>query len=369
MNATTSMYSTSRTIGQSRRWRVGERACANSGWSMMENKSTPTPLVLVVVLLSMLWVSISLAAVNEEEKIYRTGLEAKKGWFSVSPDGRRLVFATDSLTHGLRLIELNSGKTTTIQEQIGRSFGFPSWSPDGQQIAVVSAAVRNHLYDVGDMEIVLLDTNTWKHRTIATGDGVKFSPTFSKNGRTVYYLKGKKREGGKTVASRYDFYAIDLASGQEVKLTNEEFYQASPASEDGQFLLFDAVGGKRFSELRDAFGKQARASLFVYDKLQGSIIKLKIDQSGGFFDFYSPRRDRVGNLYFVAANTPKRGSSGGSYVWFLVKADTEGKNLLPLTELPIGLGFDIAQNTNEIYVMDKSGPELIFRKLAVKAAR
>lgn len=335
---------------------------------MMENKSTPTPLVLVVVLLSMLWVSISLAAVDEEGKTYRTGLEAKKGRFSVSPDGRRLIFTTDSLAHGLRLIDLNSGNTTIIQEQIGRSFGFPSWSPDGQQIAVVSAAVRNNLYDVGDMEIVLIDTSTWKHRTIAAGDGVKFSPSFSKNGRTVYYLKGKKREGGKTVASRYDFHAIDLASGQEVKLTNEEFYEASAASDDGQFLLFDAVGGKRFFEPRDAFAL-AMATLFAYDKLKGSITPLKIDQSGGFFDFNSPRRDRAGSLYFVATYTPKGGPYGGPYRWFLVKADPEGKNLLPLTGLPIGLGFDIVQNTGEIYVMDKSGPEIIFRKLGVKAAR
>ncbi|UCV26983.1 TolB family protein [Ferribacterium limneticum] len=303
-------------------------------------------------------------AFAEAEKIYRTGLEAKKGRLAVSPDGQQLVFTTDRMTHGLRLLDLRSGVTAMIPEGVGRNFGFPAWSPDGKQLAVVSAEVRNNVYSLDGMEIELLEVGSWQRRSIAAGDGVKFSPFFSADGKRVFYFKGAKRESGKTPASRYDLYAVDLASGQETRLTHEEFYQAAKGDETQATVLFHAT--PNFSKhIKDAQGKESRNALFMYELATGRMSLLAIDQSSSIFDFSNPLRDSLGNLYFVSA---KANPGGGNYLWYLVRTNREGKQAEILTELPISMRFSIAKNTGEIYVMDKKGEELIIRRLSAQAA-
>jgi Tol biopolymer transport system component len=319
---------------------------------------------LATLLVAFLVALSSTMAYADGERIYRTGLEATKGQFSVSPDGRRLVFETDRLAHGLRLMDLRSGQVTSLPEPSGRTLGFPSWSTDGRQVAVVSAEMRGNYYALDGMEIILLDAATWQARRIAGGDGVKFFPFFSKDGKTVYYFKGRKRETGKTPASRYDLYAIDLASGNEARLTHEEFYQTDQGDADPRSVVFSATSNYD-RRIKDAFGKESRSALFRYDKASGNVAPIIIDQSSGIFDFYGPKRDGKGDLYFVSA---KARPGGGHYLWFLVRSDMAGKQPVILTELPISMGFDIARNTGEIFVMDKDGEALIIRKLAARAA-
>jgi hypothetical protein len=193
---------------------------------------------------------------------------------------------------------------------------------------------------------------------------VKFSPFFSQDGKTVYYFKGKKRERGKTPASRYDLFGVDLAGGQESRLTDEEFFAVGNGDDAPDSLLFDATPNfnKRSA---DALGEDGRSALFIYNKATKAVAPIKMDQSLGIFNFSRPQRDRAGNLYFISA---KARPGGGHYLWYLVRSDKAGNRPELLTELPISMEFDIARETGDIYVMDKDGKELIIRKLAAKAA-
>ena len=47
-----------------------------------------------VQFLILILVSINFSMAHEGEEIYRTGLEASKGWFAISPDGYLIVFET-----------------------------------------------------------------------------------------------------------------------------------------------------------------------------------------------------------------------------------------------------------------------------------
>ena len=313
----------------------------------------------------MLWIvcaTFALAAVAAEDKLFRTGLSGKRGIFAVAPDGGRLLFTTDSLAHGLRVLDLHSGKIDVIQAEAGRYWEMPSWSHDGKQVVAVSTAVQNGYHIVGDMQVILIDPATWRHRTITVGDGVKNLPFFSADGKHIYYFKGIKRESGKTPASRFDLYSVDLATGQERQLTHEKFYLAGRGDDDGDSIIFNATPNATKS-MKDAFGKEARNALF---RLRvGNLAPIAVDQRNGVFDFYKPQRDKKGNLHFIAA---KERPGGGHFLWFLVRAGPDGSTPVVLTELPISMGFGIARRTNEIWVMDRSGEEIVFRRLDGLAA-
>lgn len=297
-----------------------------------------------------------------EEKTLHTGLIGKGDEFAVSPEGTRLLFTTGSLTHGLRILDLRSGRIEAVPMESGHTWEMPSWSADGKQVVAISTAVRDSYYIVGDMQLILIDPETWKHRTIGSGAGVKIFPFFSADGKSIYYFKGAKRTSGVTPASRFDLYAIDLASGKEQRLTHEEFYQVTRGDDDGKTILFGAIPGAK--TVKDAFGRKTREVLLRYSMTDAVLAPVGIDQSGGISLFGNPERDTAGNLYFVAARLPP---GSGRYQWFLFRADAAGKAPIALTELPIGLDFDLARQKGEIWVMDKQGDEIVFRRLRALA--
>jgi hypothetical protein len=318
-----------------------------------------------------------------EEKILHTGLSGKGSEFAVSPDGKHLLFTTGSLPHGLRVLDSQSGRTEVIPMEVGRVWEMPRWAPDGKQVVAISTVVRDNHYIVGDMQVILIDPKTWKYRSISSGEGVKIFPFFSADKSLVYFFKGVKRTSGATPASGFDLYAINVTTGKEEQLTHERFYQISRGDEDGKSVLFG--GAPRVKNVRDA-GTKTQNAIFQYSKTDQRLIPVGIAQSvglsnihslahnlvdamlqpGALMEIRSPIRDKAGNLFFVAA---KSRPGGGPYQWFVFRANDANKPPILLTELPVavGLGFDLARQTGEIYVMDKRADEIIFRRLRALA--
>lgn len=312
-----------------------------------------------------LWIvcaTFVLAAAAAEDKVFRTGLSGKRGMLAVAPDGGRLLFTTDSLAHGLRVLALRTGKIDVIQAEAGRFWEMPNWSHDGKQVVAVSTAVRNGYHIVGDMQVILIDPATWQHRTITTGEGVKNLPFFSADGKRVYYFKGVKRESGKTPASRFDLYSVDLATGQERQLTHEKFYQAGSGDDDGDSIAFGAIPTPK-APPQTTLIDWVKRGVFRYRGEQ--LTEIPIDTRSGFLEVSEPLRDKSGNLYLIAA---KNRPGGGHFLWFLIRAGPDGSKPIALTELPISMGFSIARHTGEIWVMDRAGDEIVFRRLDGLAA-
>lgn len=310
----------------------------------------------------------SITCVSElalSETRYPTGLQAERGRLAVSPDGKRLVFTTDRLAHGMRLLDTYSGDIAVIPNPAGRDMGFPDWSPDSKRLVVMSAGIRNGRGDYDDMRISLLDLATGSEEVMVGGEGVKFDPFFSTDGKTIYYFKGKRRKEGKTPGSRYDLFAIDVASKIERQLTQEQYYSTSAGDDDAGNIVFRGQAGKTLVAERDASGMLGRwPTLLRFDKATSSITSIRINRNSGLFEFSSPKRDKAGNLYFIAA---KLRPGGGNFLWYLARSAADGSAAEILAELPISMRFGIARNTGAIFVMDRDGAEIILRKLDINA--
>lgn len=298
-----------------------------------------------------------------DEKVFRTGLTGKHGDFSVSPDGSRILFSTNSLADGLRLLDLRSGKIEVVPMERGRTWEMPQWSADGKRVVAISTAVRDNYYIVSEQQVILIDPSNWKHSPITDDQGVRISPFFSVNGNTIYYFKGKMRESGKTVASRFVLHSIDLASRREELLATEEFYQVGLGDDLAGTLLFRAIPYSGFGVKEG----EARSIFLTYEAQHRNLRLFRMDFGKELHQIRTPKRDKAGNVYFVAAKVPVGGGSSGNFRWFVFKATPEGQAPAILTELPISMGFDIARNTGEIYIMDKRGGEIVFRRLNVIA--
>ena len=107
-----------------------------------------------------------------------------------SPDGRKIVFSNcncvdgtaDSKVH-IRILDLASHQVTTLPGSEGMIS--PRWSSDGRFIAVLSR-LSSHNPRVYDFE-----TKQWSELLVGPVDW----PTWSKDSRSIYFLRSLKEHG------------------------------------------------------------------------------------------------------------------------------------------------------------------------------
>ena len=97
-----------------------------------------------------------------------------------SPDGRKIVFAVFEPNASLAILDVASGKVHRIP---GSDELFSArWSPDGRFIAAMTIPSTT--------EIKLFDVQNQEWSTLATHQGAWGFPTWSRNGKFIYVLRG-----------------------------------------------------------------------------------------------------------------------------------------------------------------------------------
>lgn len=97
-----------------------------------------------------------------------------------SPDGRKIVFAVFEPNASLAILDVASGKVHRIP---GSDELFSArWSPDGRFIAAMTIPSTT--------EIKLFDVQNQEWSTLATHEGAWGFPTWSRNGKFIYVLRG-----------------------------------------------------------------------------------------------------------------------------------------------------------------------------------
>ncbi|HZT32281.1 MAG TPA: S9 family peptidase [Bryobacteraceae bacterium] len=190
-----------------------------------------------------------------------------------SPDGKWIAYSgrMDGKS-GLMIARADGSEKRFLAEMLGTNSPLPTtgntvaWSPDGRQIAYVSAqpgpetaeatgdpiVITRYLYkpeasegnshfnDNRRLHIFVVDVATGQSRQLTTGTHYEHSIDWSPNGREIAFISN--REPNEDQFFNYDLLALDAATGRIRRLTATESAEYRPHwSPDGATIAYEAT--------------------------------------------------------------------------------------------------------------------------------
>jgi WD40 repeat protein len=147
-----------------------------------------------------------------------------------SPDGQRLVFASQRSGEGMEIWSARADGTGARQLTRGPGTwqGSPSFSPDGRQVAFDS------LHEDGTASIFVVDADGGVPRQLTSDTGDENKPVWSPDGHWIYYTSDQK--AGRNV------WRIPAAGGRAEQVTTGGSTYTVRVSPDGRELLYSPPG-------------------------------------------------------------------------------------------------------------------------------
>ena len=144
-----------------------------------------------------------------------------------SPDGNFIAFRSERDGGGLFLM----GATGESVRRLAEAGYNPAWSPDGKEIVYATAPGDEPREWVGHGRLWRIEVgNPGRRRMVADLDAVQ--PSWSPHGKRIAFWSA-------SASGQRNVWTIPAAGGDPVKVTDDIFYNWSPAwSPDGQYLFF-----------------------------------------------------------------------------------------------------------------------------------
>jgi nitrogen regulatory protein PII-like uncharacterized protein len=102
------------------------------------------------------------------------------------------------------------------------------------------------------MQIAVMDVDGKNYKKLTSSPMPKLYPTFSHSGKKILYVTaGRIRKQGRTPASDYDAWEMDIATGKETRLTYFKYFHMSGVSyfPGDEKILYEALGPFAFPGL------------------------------------------------------------------------------------------------------------------------
>ena len=163
---------------------------------------------------------------------------------SFSHDGKQVVFdRCQNEGCQIQVYNLETGELAAYQSPKNECWTMGKYSYEGKRItfSVIPKKPLGGL-DLGEMQIAVMDADGKNYKKVTTGPGAKLYPTFSHNGKKILYARAARiRESGRTPASDYDAWEVDLTTGKQTQLTSFEYFYMSNLTyfpDDERFIYF-----------------------------------------------------------------------------------------------------------------------------------
>jgi hypothetical protein len=255
---------------------------------------------------------------------------------SFSYDGKKVLFDR-CRDEGCRIqvYDLETGELAAYQSPANEQWTMARESYDGKKIVFSVIPAGEKYLDLTQMQIAVMDVDGKNYKKLTSGPLPKIYPTFSHSGKKVLYVKaGRIRKQGRTPASKYDAWEIDIETGKETRLTKFEYMYMNSVCyfPDDERFLYQAEGPFAFPGLefpKDAEGrfKDVKAALAMIGEeahkrkihLVGTLVMKRGDlfpQRPYVFDEFNPKRpllSKDGTRLFVEAE----GEAGNIYLYSL----------------------------------------------------
>ena len=147
-----------------------------------------------------------------------------------SPDGKQLLFTGFGLTKSfVGLMNANGTDPVDLSDRPTVDEGFPTWSPDRQQIAFTSRMDGNN-------EIYTMDVDGTNIKRITNNPADDFAPAWSPDGSQIAFVSDRDNPTGVN-----NLYVMKGDGSGVVRLTNRNEIDYGPAwSPDGKQIAFRA---------------------------------------------------------------------------------------------------------------------------------
>ena len=243
---------------------------------------------------------------------------------SFSYDGKKVFFdrCRDEDCQ-IQIYDLETGELAAYQSPANEQWTMAKQSYDGKKIVFSVIPIVGNNLDLTQMQIGIMDTDGKNYRKLTSVPMPKLYPTFSHSGNKVLYVKaGRIRKEGRTPASDYDAWEMDIKTGKETRLTYFEYMYMSSVCyfPDDEKFLYQAEGPFSFPGLKflkdeeDRFQDVKAALAMIGEEahkrkihIVGTLVMKRGDlfpQRPYVFDEFNPKRpllSKDGTCLFVEA--------------------------------------------------------------------
>ncbi|MDD5008902.1 MAG: hypothetical protein PHU49_11000 [Syntrophorhabdaceae bacterium] len=222
------------------------------------------------------------------EKPLDLGYFTKVGDLSLSSDGSQILFTgcghKDYRKCTIYRFDRNAG---TLYRYIPRDERIEviggRYTSNSMRLAfVVIPITKEDKRQYDDMQIALINQDGTGYTQLTKGRGMKVGYKFSPDEKTLVYFRGKERKSGKTMASDFDLYKLDLATNKETQLTNLAFYGVSIPyfTPDGKYVVFEGDSPLRLPRTDNVDVVKQFSEDYKQKYKENIILKYPLDGSG-----------------------------------------------------------------------------------------
>ncbi len=250
---------------------------------------------------------------------------------AISPDGKRIVFASNRLQNTeLYLMDLGTRVLRQLTHTDELDEYMPAFSPDGKSLAFVTERTRGGMMlppvqasgsDPSSATIYFMDIDGKNQRPVIDMEGAQRSPVFSPDGKRIAFESKAPSRGNKSIPGGSDdndtleIYVIQTDGTNKIRLTHNNIDDGHPAwSPSGKWIAFTAMVGNVYQ-------------IFVVSATGGTAKQLTFSDASHYQPIFTPDGRRI--IYVSNAHN--------HYTLWMMNAD--GRNKTQLTS-HIGAHFE-----------------------------